>query len=311
MRAYIVMMMAGLLLVTACGRDNGAAAPADMVFIPAGSFVMGSDEVDDKGLQQRYGFERPLYVNEHPPHQQYVRAFWLDRFEVSNGEYKKFVQATGRPEPKLWVQNGYNVRDDKLRGAHVTNLRWIASDYFHLDMDTRQMDKPALLKALFEEQRFRDTLPVSSVTWRDANDYCLWRGKRLPSEAEWERAARGDDGRRFAWGNDWDVAIPNTGDQQDNDMVLAPGGSFKRDVSPYGVYDMGGNVSEWVADWYEAYPGNQDPDPAYGRQHKVVRGGGAGLGHYSLSVFYRATRRAHAKPDMVSTDVGFRCARDN
>ena len=161
-------------MLAACGRDHSAAKPADMVFIPAGNFVMGSDEKDTEGLQKRYGFSRPLFINEHPPHQQYVQAFWMDRFEVTNGDYKKFVQATNHPEPKLWIQNGYNVHDDKLRSAHVDNLRWIASDYFHLDIDTRQMDKPALLKALFDEQRYRDTLPVSAVNWNDANSYCLW-----------------------------------------------------------------------------------------------------------------------------------------
>ena len=311
MRTSALLLFITLLTVTACGRDNRSLKPADMVFIPAGTFVMGSDETDDQGLQQRYGFSQPLFVNEHPLHQQYVRAFWMDRFEVTNGDYKKFIQATNHPEPKLWVQNGYNVRDDKLRSAHVDNLRWIASDYFHLDVDTRQMDKPALLQMLFDEQRFRDTLPVSAVTWDDANRYCLWVGKRLPTEAEWEHAARGNDERRFPWGNDWDDTIPNTGEAQQDEAVLAPVGTYTRDVSPYGVFDMGGNVSEWVSDWYQPYPANEDKDPLYGRQQKVVRGGGAGLGHYSLSVFYRAARRAHAKPDMISTDVGFRCARDN
>jgi formylglycine-generating enzyme required for sulfatase activity len=311
---FLLLLVLGLALSGCDRHEKGQAGPlagaAAEVLIPATSFVMGSDRVDDKGLQQRYGFEQPLFVNEHPPHRVDVPAFYIDRFEVSNAEYKNFVVATGRPEPPMWVQNGYNVHDEKLRTAHVDNLRWIATDYFHLDRDTRRMDKQALLQALFTIQKQRDALPVSGVNWFDAEAYCHWVGRRLPHEAEWELAARGTKGREYPWGDNWSPELTNTGAGRDEDMPLAPRGSFPGDRSPYGVMDMAGNVSEWVADWYRPYPGSRLQDRYFGRLHRVVRGGGAGLGHYALSVFYRAPRRAHARPDMVSTDVGFRCARD-
>lgn len=299
-------------LLISCSQGDGKfsrqTSGVDDVFIPDTSFVMGSDKVDDQGLQQRYGFEQSLYVNEHPPHRVQVKRFYIDRYEVSNADYKRFVLATARAEPAMWVQNGYNVRDEKLRTAHVDNLRWIATEYFHLDLDTRQMDKQALLQALFAEQQQRDDLPVSGVSWIDANEYCHWHGQRLPSEAEWELAARGPEGLEYPWGNDWVVGNANTGFGIEAEIPLAARGQFLTDKSPYGVHDMAGNVSEWVADWYQAYPGSHLQDHNFGRLHRVVRGGGAGMGHYALSVFFRGARRAHARPDMVSTDVGFRCA---
>ena len=308
----LLLLMAGLLsLLTACERlDSGPAAAVDEVLIPAGSFIMGSDRADDQGLQQRYGFGQPLFVNERPPHRVHVPAFYIDRFEVSNIEYKRFVVATGRAEPQQWIQSGYNVRDEKLRTAHVDKLRWVASEYFHLDRDTAAMDKQALLQALFAIQQQRDRLPVSGVNWFDADAYCRAAGRRLPHEAEWELAARGTAGFEYPWGNDWIPGNANTGTDRDEDNALAPRGAYSADVSPYGVHDMAGNVSEWVADWYQAYPGSKSQDRYFGRLHRVIRGGGAGLGHYALSVFYRAPRRAHALPDMVGSDVGFRCARD-
>lgn len=302
-----------VLLCAACGQapEPGAeTAPAGMVFIPGGAFVMGSDKTDEEGLQARYGFTAPLFVNEHPRHRAEVAAFYIDVVEVSNADYKVFVLETGRPEPAEWVQNAYNVADRKLATAHVDNLRWIARDYFRLEQDTSAMTKEELLARLLGLQRDRDRLPVSAVSWFDADAYCRWRGKRLPGEAEWEKAARGPDGREYPWGDDWRHGAASSGDQGEGEESLAPVGTYPEDVSVYGVRDLGGNVSEWVADWYRPYPGGDAQDADFGERHRVVRGGGAGLGHYALSVFFRSARRAHAEPGMVSTDVGFRCARD-
>jgi len=302
-----------LLACAACGgppQPEATPAVEGMAPIPGGPFVMGSDRTDEEGLQARYGFTVPLFVNEHPRHRAEVPAFYLDVTEVSNADYKDFVLRTARAEPAEWIQNAYNVADHKLETAHVDNLRWIARDYFKLERDVSAMTKEELLALLLGIQRARDRLPVTAVSWFDADAYCRWRGRRLPGEAEWEKAARGPDGREYPWGGEWRQGAANTGDQGEGDEILAPVGSYAEDISVYGVRDLGGNVSEWVADWYQPYAGGDAQDADFGEKHRVVRGGGAGLGHYALSVFFRSARRAHAEPGMVSTDVGFRCAKD-
>lgn len=293
----------------------------EMVLIPAGEFIMGSDKVDEKGLQQEYGMVDPLYVNEHPRHTVYLDAYLIDKYETSNKGYKVFItemhaasKAAGRnyAEPVEWVQSGYNVSDDKLKAADVESLRWIATEYFKLDRDTSKMEKPELLDALFKIQSERDRLPVTGVNWFDAQSYCRWADKRLPTETEWEKAARGTQGFEYPWGDTWDGSKTNTGERRDgdDDVAVAPVGSYPEDKSPFGVYDMAGNVSEWVDDWYNAYPGSDYKHQAFGEVHKVVRGGGAGLGHYALQAFFRGARRTHADPTQSGNDVGFRCAAD-
>lgn len=299
---------------TAATIPSAVKAGENMVLIPAGGFVMGSNKTDDAGLQKEYGFVNPLYVDERPPHKVTLPAFMIDTYEVTNAQYKAFIQQTKALDPPAWIQNGYNVRDEKLRGATLENLRWVARDYFKLDTDPSTMTRETLLAAFEKMQRLRDTLPVTGVTWDDAYSYCRWAGKRLPTEAEWEKAARGPHGHEYPWGTQWDAKKANTGvGQTDNNAdsgeATAPVGSYPNDISDYGVFDMAGNVSEWVANWYQPYPGATYKHEAFGEIHKVIRGGGAGDGHYALSSFYRTARRAHAEPSAMSTDVGFRCAR--
>ena len=330
-RIGVAALLNAVILLNACSDkpapSQTANTPAhaivneEMMLIPAGEFIMGSDKADDKGLQQEYGMVDPLFLNEHPRHKAYLDAYLIDKFETSNKQYKVFItemqtatKAKGQnyPEPVEWVQNGYNVSDEKLQSADVASLRWIATEYFKLDRDTNKMEKPELLDALFKIQRYRDTLPVTGVNWFDAQSYCQWAGKRLPTEAEWEKAARGSEGLEYPWGDTWDGRKTNTGEQRDADadVAVAPVGSYPADKSPYGVFDMAGNVSEWVQDWFQAYPGSDYQNKAYGEIHKVVRGGGAGLGHYALQAFFRGARRTHADPTQNGTDVGFRCAQD-
>ncbi len=299
-----------IALLSACGREapEPFEPPPDMVLIPAGEAVIGSNEIDTRGLQEEFGFREPMYLDEHPRHRRHVDAFLIDRHEVTNLQYKHFVRMTGVKEPPQWIANGYNVHEEKLRAFDLETLRWAAAEYFRLDRDTTTMEKEEIVEALLEIQAGRDRLPVTGVSWYDAGSYCRWLGRRLPTEAEWEKAGRGPDGRRYPWGDEWDPLRANTGEQAEGEEVLAPVGSFPGDRSVYGVMDMAGNVSEWVADWYEPYPGATYRSPFYGGIHKVIKGGGAGVGHYALGYFFRLPRRGQADPSAVSTDVGFRCA---
>ena len=302
------LVVAVALAGVGCGERPLPEPPPGMVLVPAGEFIMGSNEVDGDGLQEEFGFREPLYLDEHPRHRRHVAAFYIDQHEVTNDQYKRFVMETGIAEPQPWVANAYNVSEARLQSFDLETLRWVVAEYFRLDKDTTGMDQAQLLEELGDIQRQRDRLPVTGVNWYDASSYCKWLGKRLPSEAEWEKAARGAQGRAYPWGDEWDETKSNTGELNDSEQILAAAGSFPQDVSTFGVYDLGGNVSEWVADWYEPYTDAEYRSPYYGGIHKVIKGGGAGIGHYALSYFFRSARRGQADPSAVSTDVGFRCA---
>ncbi len=295
----------------ACSQEETStvplAPPQDMVLIPAGSAIIGSNEVDTEGKQEEFGFREPMYLDEHPQHSRVLDAFLIDKYEVTNARYKQFVRETGVKEPPPWVQNGYNVREEKLAAFDLKTLRWAAVNYFRLDRDTTQMSQEAILAELASIQAQRDPLPVTGVSWYDAASFCRWYGRRLPTEAEWEKAARGSEGRLYPWGDEWALNKANSGELGEDEVVAAVG-SYPDDRSVYGVFDLGGNVSEWVADWYEPYEGADYQSPFYGGVHKVIKGGGAGVGHYALGYFFRLPRRGQADPSAVSSDVGFRCA---
>jgi formylglycine-generating enzyme required for sulfatase activity len=290
--------------------DGKPAEEAVMVLVPAGKFIHGSNKVDDIGMQQQYGFPNPLYLDERPMQEIYLDSFYIDTYEVTFKQYKDFIRKTRRMMPFAWVNSGYALSESALNNMKVETLRKVALDYFRLDMDTRKMDKAALIKALRENQKKRDNQPVGGINWFNAVAYCKWRSARLPTEAEWEKAARGTDGREFPWGNKWDENMTNTGDNAKYEEGIAPVGSFPQNKSPYGAYDMSGNVWEWVQDWYDAYPGSDYHVDAFGKTNRVVRGGSGGVGHYSISYFFRTSTRQFAEPEMESDDVGFRCAKD-
>lgn len=270
------------LLVTpllACSGKTGSEAPQSqekqatavkqikgMVYIPAGEFIMGSDEVDASGKSEEFGFNEPLYLPEQPKRKVHLNDYYIDKYEVTNADFKSYLKATG-----------------KFNSVQLETI------YKRLHMNL-------------------DTAPVRIVTWSISNDYCRFLGKRLPTEAEWEKAARGPNGLEYPWGSEWKPDYLNAGQGEQD---LTPVGSFEQGRSYYGVYDMAGNVMEWTEDWFQAYPGAQYKSPNYGQKHKVVRGGGwGGIGHYVIPHYFRTAYRYNFDPNKAYNDVGFRCAKD-
>ncbi len=236
---------------------------ANMVLVPAGEFVMGSNRVDTDAKAMQYGSRKPWFANESPERKLSLKAFYIDKTEVTNEAYAKFVSVTSRKPPVDWKDGVMPAKKGKY--------------------------------------------PVTNVSWFDASAYCKWKGGRLPTEQEWEKAARGTDGRIFPWGGDFDIKKLNTLGEYGG---TTPVGKFADGASPYGVLDMAGNVQEWTADWYGPYPGNTYDDKDYGERFKVVRGGGwGGMGHYTMQVYVSAPFRSIAPPSGTYNDVGFRCTR--
>jgi formylglycine-generating enzyme required for sulfatase activity len=190
----------------------------EMVCVPAGEFLMGSTD-DDPYAED----------DEKPQHAVYLDAFWIDKYEVTNAQYRACVKAGACEEPRPCDIDDYNAPEQ----------------------------------------------PVVCVSWDDAQDYAAWAGGRLPTEAEWEKAARGTDGRIYPWGNSPpDCNKANYGDCAGKTL---PVGSHPDGASPYGALDMAGNVWEWVADWYDPdyysqSPGRSPQGPESG-DFRVLRGG--------------------------------------
>jgi formylglycine-generating enzyme required for sulfatase activity len=219
---------------------------AEMVHVPAGEFMMGSD---------KYGMEQPV-------HTVYLEAFYIDKYEVTNARYRACVEAGACSQPD----------------------------------NTDRYNDPSYAEH-----------PVVYVDWYQAEAYCQWAGKRLPTEAEWEKAARGTDGRTYPWGEGIDCDHAQYSEECGGQIVSV--GSKPKGASPYGALDMAGNVWEWVADWYgkdyySRSPGRNPPGPDSGT-YKALRGGsypdGLGIGRSAIRGWYN--------PDAQYYYVGFRCAR--
>jgi len=306
-----------------------------MVKIPAGEFMMGAS--DDEG--------RP---DEYPQHKVKVKSFWMDATEVTNAQFKRFVDATGyittaekKPdweELKKQLPAGTPKPDESQLVA--ASLVFIPSNN-PISLNDASQWWSWIPEAGWKHPqgpgsdiKGKDNFPVVHISWYDAMAYCKWAGKRLPTEAEWEWAARGGlIDKKYPWGNEdvekgnpktntWQGSFPDKNTTWDNFYNIAPVKSFT--PNGYGLYDMAGNVWEWCSDWYrndyyQQLQNNISVDPA-GPQNsydpmeptipkKVVRGGSF-MCNASYCKGYRVTSRMKTSPDTGLEHTGFRCVKD-
>lgn len=266
--------------------SDGAAISGEMVHVPAGNFLMGSTSGT---------------TDEQPQHTVYLDAFDIDKFEVTNAEFKTFIDAGGYSTQAFWSVSGWYYNVNNGWGSPAD---WPTGDYHS------GPNWPGF--------------PVVGISWYEAEAYANFAGKRLPTEAEWEKAARGTDGRTYPWGEGAGGGRSNfaaSGDPFDN--LTTPVGFYDGRVhtnplfvtldspSPYGAYDMAGNVWEWVKDWYSPnyYPSGPSSNPT-GPQSgsaRVFRGGSC---DYGAGYSRCAQRNDYAWPPWQRLrNTGFRCAR--
>jgi formylglycine-generating enzyme required for sulfatase activity len=246
-------------------KDN-----SKMLLIPAGEFLMGSTEaeIDRYEAEAEESNARRWFTDEAPQHTVYLDAYYIDRYEVTNAQYRKFVEEAVYREPRYWDSGGRRHR-------------------FELPDQ-----------------------PVIGVSWDDAVAYAEWAGKRLPTEAEWEKAARGTDGRRYPWGDVFDSDQCNA--HLRRSLGTQPVGSYPSGASPYGLLDMAGNVWEWCADWYGSdyytkspYKNPQGPQTG---DERVLRGGAWWVRMPAAET--RCTYRGGNAPTECHSNFGFRLVKD-
>lgn len=258
-----------------------------MVLIKGGTFLMGSNQ--EKSVEA-------------PVHKVRVHSFWMDRYQVTVAQFRKFVEATH------YVTDAEKYGWSVIFDLHIGNWRAVTG------ADWRHPDGPGSIAKANE--------PVTQVSWNDAMAYARWAGKRLPTEAEWEYAARGGlVQKKFVWGdtlqpgrrilaNYWQGSFPQKNTVADGYLRRSPVGQFP--PNRFGLYDMCGNVWEWVSDWYDGHYYHYSPEdnpmgPSSGSE-KVLRGGSWRCSKV-CGGFYVATRM-HATPDSGLNNVGFRLAED-
>jgi formylglycine-generating enzyme required for sulfatase activity len=246
-----------------CENRLAEALDHSVMYVPAGEFIMGSDQGD---------------VDEVPHRVVHLDAFEIDKYEVTNVQYRRFLRAVGSDGPRLWPG----------RYSHIV------------------FDHPPD----WEGDRFppgEAMYPAAGIRWQDASEYCAWTGKRLPTEAEWEKAARGTDGRKYPWGDTWASGLAHVAG---GERYARPVGSHASGASPYGAQDMAGNVWEWVTDLYDreyySYAPERNPQgPISGTGERILRGGAWD----SLPAQARASYRNATHFFGPNFRVGFRCAR--
>jgi formylglycine-generating enzyme required for sulfatase activity len=285
-------MFTGWRLIAAGWNDNeptrtvkrGSVA-VEQVFVPAGSFMMGSEDGEE---------------NERPVHEVTLDSFWIDKTEVTNAQFELFVATTG-----------FQTTAEREGGGHIfSNNDWVYIE----GADWRHPQGPAgNINGLGQH-------PVVLVSWDDAAAFCDWTDSRLPTEVQWEYAARGPESPVFPWGDAFDGEKLNHCDRNcpfdwadqtvdDGYEFTAPVGTYSEGASWVGALDMAGNVWEWVNDWYDSEyysnsPGENPSGPASG-EYRVLRGGA-----WSNVDFMRSANRDYDLPDLRYNYIGFRCAQE-
>lgn len=260
-----------------------------MKLIPAGEFLMGAEN------------EMP---NESPVHKVKIDSFWIDKTEVTYADFEKFVAATN-----------YKTEAEKFGWSGVFSVEengWI------------KCDGASWKNPFCDSKKPQPNEPVTQVSFADAEAYAKWAGKRLPTEAEWEYAARGGlVQKKYVWGNElrpngkpvanwWQGSFPDKNSIEDGFLKLAPVGSFQ--PNGYGLLDMTGNVWEWTADWYDEnyYKSSpsENPNGSENGKEKVIRGG-SWLCAENFCTNYRPSARSFTPTDSGLNNLGFRCVRNN
>ncbi len=246
-----------------CAADGSV-----LLLVPAGEFRLGPP-----GNEKRVA----------------LKAFYMDRTEVTNAQYAKFLAAVRKQGDAAWR---------------------------HPDQPNSKRNHLPLFWADPNLGEAKGNCPVVGVDWFDAYAYAKWADKRLPTEAEWEAAARGTDARTYPWGNSppeerfrYRANFFGSYLEADGFRFTAPAGSFPSGASPYGCLDMAGNAAEWCADWFGPLPAERrltDPTGPAGGTQRVVKGGAWNLGAESLTCHGRLP----LEPDRCLSNVGFRCAKD-
>jgi len=332
----LIYISSFLLLLLSCEQRPQTKpeikAPPGMVWIPGGEAVIGTDDKNS-------------FSNERPANRVLIDPFFIDSHEVTNAEFEAFVNATGyvttAEKPVDWDELKKQLPPDTAKPADsllaagslvfmpdpsATAYQGVGAWWkWTIGSSWRHPEGPG------SSLEGRENHPVVHVSWEDAHAYATWAGKRLPTEAEWEFAAKGGlVNKRFTWGNEdpatnhqlaniWYGTFPNENTLQDGFSMTAPVGSFP--ANGYGLYDMAGNVWEWCQDWYSdnlhltlaAITHCENPKgPEFSTMpepQKVIKGGSF-LCHVSYCESYRPSARQGNTMDTGMSHLGFRCAKD-
>lgn len=275
-----------IALTLAWTHSTPRMVPEGMVYVSGGTVHVGSNDGSAD--------EQPIFRTR-------VKPFFLDRWPVTVGQFRRFIQATRH------VTDAEKFGDAGVLDPETGVWRLVAGANWRRPLGPEGPAAP-------------DDHPVTQVSWNDATAYARWAGKRLPNEVEWEHAARNarDDRTRYSWGselreggidhaNTWqgDFPIHNTG--ADGYLLTSPVGAYGE--TTLGLTDMGGNVWEWTADWYRSYAERNRPFTASASSEKVQRGGSF-LCHAKYCHGYRVSARSHSTPETALFHTGFRTARD-